>query len=403
MEQQENNQLIDYFLSLAKKYNINQQKIYKKYDEDYDKIDELTDDFHNKNKPTIQKKLATLQNKKVDDFENSGIINKKLDSTLSKDLLKSINKFADSIKPDYHPGSNNRILNIVHPSIYPLITSIEKSDNKVDFWERPYENSKYQWLPSEFFINKDGKCKIQTYINNLPGLGNEIYQKIESLFDTVLPEFEKMWHYINNTELYNNSDDIFSHNKNKKVKYTSLRNRNIQVITKIVRIEFNSKDSLDGSWHVEGMSHENIVATASCTLEQMKDFNATLYFKRRYMLNEAQALVFNTPQNPPNGLRGLLEEGMIPLGKVPIKTGSLIVFPNSHIHKIDMSTTSEGQTRTIVVFWLINPDNRITSTKDIEQQSYDITEAHKHRLELMKERTLYKSSFNIRELNLCEH
>ena len=230
-----------------------------------------------------------------------------------------------------------------------------------------------------------------------------MYQKIESLFESVLPEFEKMWQYINNTELYNNRDDIFSDIKNTKTKNTSLCNRNIQVITKIVRIEFNSKDSIDGSWHVEGMSHENIVATASCTLDQMKDFNATLYFKRRYMLNEAKALVLNTPQNPPNGLRDILEEGVIPLGKVSIKTGSLIVFPNSHIHKVDMSAVSEGQTRTIVVFWLINPDNRITSTKDIEQQTYDITEAHKHRLDLMKERTLYKSSFNVRELNLCEH
>jgi len=403
MEQQYNSPIINYFLSLAKKYNIIQKKLYKKYDNDYDKIEELIQEFHNKNKPVIQKKLETLQNKKIAGFQNSGIINKQLKSTLSKDLLKSINKFASSIKPDYHPGSNNRILDIIHPSIYPLITSVVKSDDKVDFWQRPYENSKYQWLPSEFFINKDGKCKIQTYINNLPGLGSEIYQKIESLFDTVLPEFEKMWQYINNRELYNNRDDIFYHKKDTKIKNISLRNRNIQVITKIVRIEFNSKDSLNGSWHVEGMSHENIVATASCTLDQMEDFNATLYFKRRYMLNEAGQLVLNTPQDLPNGLKDLLEEGVIPLGKVPIKTGSLIVFPNSHIHKVDMSAESEGQTRTIVVFWLINPDNRITSTKDIEQQTYDITEAHKHRLDLMKERTLYKSSFNVRELNLCEH
>ena len=60
------------------------------------------------------------------------------------------------------------------------------------------------------------------------------------------------------------------------------------------------------------------------------------------------------------------------------------------------------QTRTIIVFWLINPDFRIKSTKDIKQQNYDIKKAHEIRLELMKERTLYKNSFTIRNLNLCE-
>ena len=64
---------------------------------------------------------------------------------------------------------------------------------------------------------------------------------------------------------------------------------------------------------------------------------------------------------------------------------------------------SSEVSRTIIVFWLINPNIKIISTKDIAQQDYDIKKAYKNRLELMKERTYYKQTFNQRELNLCEH
>jgi hypothetical protein len=66
-------------------------------------------------------------------------------------------------------------------------------------------------------------------------------------------------------------------------------------------------------------------------------------------------------------------------------------------------TSKNSGYRTIIVFWLINPDIKITSTKNIKQQAYKLETAHNIRLELMKERTYYKQSFNQRELNLCEH
>ena len=194
-------------------------------------------------------------------------------------------------------------------------------------------------------------------------------------------------------------------NESSTYKELSLRNRTIQVITKIVKISLN--DKLEGAWHIEGMSHENIIATASCTLEQDKYFKAKLIFKRKYNTTEANYLLYYTCQNPPRPLNILLNEGTIPLGKSVLKDGTLIVFPNSHIHKIDMGVekknTPKMQNRTIIVFWLINPNIRIKSTKDIKQQNYNLDKAYKVRLELMKERTLYKNSFNIRDLNLCEH
>lgn len=402
-----NQPYMNFLSKITSKYCDYRELFYKKipYDnsnEYEDLIIKKMEDFHNKNKKNIEKYIKSLQNKNISPFNKSGVIVKNIPKNLKTSLLKLIIDFSNRSILDYHPGSNNKIRDIVHPSLYPLIIKIKKSKEKTDYWDRPYENSKYQWIPSEFSIDNNGKCKIESYINNLPISESEIYSNIEKLFEFVLPEFENIWSYINTIKLY--TDDIWNKKNDVNYKQLSLKNKKLQVITKIVKIELNNKDSLEGAWHVEGMSHENIVATASCTLEQDKDFNAKLLFKRRYTENEASKLLMNTCQNPPYELDKLLNEGVVPLGKSNIKDGSLIVFPNSHIHKIDMESTNKSkQIRTIIVFWLINPDVKIKSTNDIKQQNYNINEAYNVRLKLMEERTLYKNSFNIRDLNLCEH
>ena len=71
-------------------------------------------------------------------------------------------------------------------------------------------------------------------------------------------------------------------------------------------------------------------------------------------------------------------------------------------NKVKSNNKSE-QTRTVIVFWLINPNVVITSTKDIARQKYSLVKARQERLKLMKERTFYKKTFNQRDLNLCEH
>jgi hypothetical protein len=112
----------------------------------------------------------------------------------------------------------------------------------------------------------------------------------------------------------------------------------------------------------------------------------------------------NTAQHPPGVIYDLYHDNLVPIGKADIKAGSLVVFPNNFVHKVDMHNSTDAPlTRTILVFWLVNPDETIKSTKDILQQDYEWEEVEKVRLELMKERTFYKQTFNQREINLCEH
>ena len=321
-------------------------------------------------------------------------------------ILALINNFSTKSKVDFHPGSDNRVRDLVHPSIYPLVNQEENIQvKKTDFWSRPYESSKFQWLPSEFSIDDNGKCIIKSYINNLPIEEDNLYSNIANLFETVLPELEKSWAYANSIHIFKENGNMCGNTRNmlKNGADVSLKNRTLQVITKIVQINLKPNDKFLGSWHVEGMSHENIVATASCTLEQSDDIETKLYFKRAYYEEEADHLLMNS-HNVPSEISNLYHSNLVPIGNVNIKEGMMVVFPNNMVHKVDMiNTTNEPKVRTIVVFWLIDPNVRIISTSDIPQQKYDWNEAMKVRMNLMTERTFYKQSFNQREINLCEH
>lgn len=361
-------------------------------DTDHNDADEQTSDEIERKIPLIETLVNAYQQLPVS--RSYGIFTGKFHT---QQLLSEIKEFTSQIPVDYHPGMNNKVRDIVHPSLYPLILEqTDEKQEKKDFWDRPYEDSKYQWLPSEFFVDQHGKCSIKSHINNLPISQKSLYQLIENAFNSVLYKFEECWTYTNYVSLLVDDEYVGTQ---KPLQNLELRNRNLQVITKIVEISLSGEPLL-GSWHVEGMSHENIVATATITLEQTEHFKAELLFKRIYSKSEAEEMTMNTHQGTPEELKEIYRKLHIPLGKHEISCGDVLVFPNSHIHKIDMSGSGS---RTILVFWLINPNIRIKSTADIAQQTYPIEQAHEHRLALMKERTVYKSTFNQRELNLCEH
>ena len=396
------NPIIYYLIDLTNEFTLYRDELQNKL-HNQNNINTLIDTYYKKNIISTEKYINKLQNKKIMSFMKSGIITKKINKNIQKNILNLINQYCNKTSIDYHPSSDNKVRDIIHPSLYPLIKKVRKSKKLVDYWDRPYENSNFQWLPSEFKIDKNGKCKINSYINNLPITELDLYENIEKLFNTVLPEFENVWSYINALKLYD-PNYFYSSKNNGTYKKLSLCNRTIQVITKIVKISLDNKEDLLGAWHVEGMSHENIIATASCTLEQEDNFDTELYFKRIYTSAEADYLTTEIHQYPPDQIEEFVNKIHVPLGKTKIEEGSMIVFPNCNIHKIDMkNTSSKKKSRTIIVFWLINPEERIISTKDIKQQNYDIQLAYKKRLELMKERTFYKQTFNQRDLNLCEH
>ncbi|KAF3254953.1 hypothetical protein TWF192_003034 [Orbilia oligospora] len=103
-------------------------------------------------------------------------------------------------KKDWHPGSNKQVLDLVHPSLWPIIYNRTLSlqtgepiqppkDTKID--SIGFSN-KFCWLPSEFEVSPDGtKTTIKSYINNLASDEQKslFYPILEKIFTKFVPLF----------------------------------------------------------------------------------------------------------------------------------------------------------------------------------------------------------------------
>jgi len=386
--------------------------------------------------------------------EGVAVVDGIVSAGVRNELTVEINNLARNSPVDYHPHSNNVVRDLVHPALFSYIKNVSKlkfavgsippcqfdsddlsnSDQDVeetmDYFGRKYEKSVYQWLPAYFDISLDGSCKILDYVNNLVPRTkySKLYASLEVLFQQALPSFEAVYSYVRVIKpqiRYQNDEEIDYDDTDLQQpleRHTSLRGQKLQVITKIVDYELgpSSKMSYDGVWHVEGMSHEEIVATGLYILERDEDITGgSLLFQRAFFENEAGYMYWNAPQMRHPAMDKIIESGLCPLGTVDTLEGRLIVFPNSHVHKVSLMErivregkshdNSQVSRRRIVVFFLVNPEKRIVSTHEVGPQQKEVggemsrEEAFNHRLELMKERKYTKQDWNVRDIELCEH
>lgn len=452
-------------------------------------------DFHNY--LSFAQHREIMQNTEVDRtegvFHDKNLQKSKIFMQLIKDLNTSIDQMISKGKDykfktamtnyskeeylvnDYHPNSNKTILDIIHPSLFPLIksgqhkTKLTKEgldllknqknkifkepetsnrygynipdDQQVDFWGRIYEDSIYQWLPSEIELIEDNlnhfgsllfdpvkktvSNKFVSPIHNCPRTAeNQLKPLLGKLLSYALPKFNLCYQYGKSLNLmkidcepdnYNKDENLNQYCVNKSDKiYTKNLPKNLQIITKIVDYNLKPEQIYDeGAWHVEGMSHENIIATMVCCLK--KDENkfckdsGKLRFKRAFTYEEGADIHDEIVQCRPKWVEHVMKEPIY-LGENNLKEGEMIVFPNSHIHQLselkNLSKT-DSATRRVIVFWLINPNTRIISTKHVNYKEndkiLDYEKAVEHRVKLMEERKYHKQDFNVREISLCEH
>ncbi|KAJ8453575.1 hypothetical protein ONZ51_g13520 [Trametes cubensis] len=129
------------------------------------------------------------------------------------DALESIPE-----EKDWHPGSNQQVLDLVHPSLYCLridrtlvrspastgadslhVLSLEEYKSKrpdlSPFLEfQPFSvSSKYQWLPTDFAVAEGGQAKPLGYINNLhPIRHHQLYSAISTVLSRFIPLLERV-------------------------------------------------------------------------------------------------------------------------------------------------------------------------------------------------------------------
>ena len=127
---------------------------------------------------------------------------------------------------DYHPGSDQQVLDLVHPSLFPVVYGRTRilpdrvitrddclssigdgvplavpADDEASLiagysgrwrpWQmqgmRPY-SQRFQWLPCEVQLGEAGGCRITSYINNLPPTKHAaLYQAVENVIDASIP------------------------------------------------------------------------------------------------------------------------------------------------------------------------------------------------------------------------
>ncbi|KAL4904320.1 hypothetical protein BDW74DRAFT_29391 [Aspergillus multicolor] len=123
------------------------------------------------------------------------------------------------VKKDYHPGSDGKVVDLVHPSLFPLVYGRTRVlyDSIIDvgnclsnigqgkvagiaedtgplfsgrrYGDRVEEYSKrFQWLPCNVEFGPEGECRIVSYINNLhPIKHRDLYRVIEQIITRTIP------------------------------------------------------------------------------------------------------------------------------------------------------------------------------------------------------------------------
>ncbi|ETW06491.1 hypothetical protein H310_02734 [Aphanomyces invadans] len=131
------------------------------------------------------------------------------DHVVGSDLLRSIQTLTVKLenqaraRGDFHPHSNNQVLDIVHPSLYCAVngrTRLSTSTaavvgDHVLAWpaSKVYDvSNKFQWLPTPIHVDASGSVSWQAYINGIdPADHVALYSALESLFATMVPMFEQ--------------------------------------------------------------------------------------------------------------------------------------------------------------------------------------------------------------------
>ncbi|KAK2732294.1 hypothetical protein CKAH01_02240 [Colletotrichum kahawae] len=155
----------------------------------------------------------------------------KSDNAVTPEIKEELKKAVASLEDvpdahkDWHPGSDEKVLDLVHPSLWPLAYGTTRilSDKRISLADTmkycgggeviptPDEDvdlcwsTKFQWLPCEVGLDDD-KPRIASYINNLhPTKHADLYSVIEkvlgkvvSLWDVVHRwpeefEFQRLW------------------------------------------------------------------------------------------------------------------------------------------------------------------------------------------------------------------
>ncbi|KAJ1812600.1 hypothetical protein LPJ60_006519 [Coemansia sp. RSA 2675] len=282
-----------------------------------------------------------------------------------------------------------------------------------------YASGKFSWLPSEFRVDDSGAVTIESYINNLhPVRHATLYPIIASVFSKFLPLLEHVLtdlvhprqprvefgiydcfgspmpepDYQSSCESLeelecSEEDAIYvdpvpkSFVPERPINPYSLRDRRLQAVVRMSNIELLSKKSAYGGkgWSVAGLDNECIIATgiffydvvntSQCSLEFREPFNAA-HDVSTEMEYAAIIHTYDLDMDFAGGFDRTSQE----LGKVDIKDGLCVVFPNTYQYKMSRivrGIASKPGHCKMLTFYYVDPSKHIPSTKIVPPQQKD--------------------------------
>ena len=125
-------------------------------------------------------------------------------SDLRDELVAAVSPLENvpDAEKDWHPRSDNQVLDLVHPSLYPIVynrTFVQDPQTgtfvlKPPFDHKHYVSQKFQWLPSDFTVAEDGTVTLASpYINNVhPQKHAALESVVPKLLERAIPLWERV-------------------------------------------------------------------------------------------------------------------------------------------------------------------------------------------------------------------
>jgi hypothetical protein len=316
-------------------------------------------------------------------------------------LTEKVKKLSESLEknqkiPDWHPNTNEQVLDLIHPSLYCYVDGLTQKRFGFDDLSVKAPDL-FQWLPATFDLSSG---KFISDINGFPRCcsdNDELYQTVEEVFSEFLPSInECLSKYLPD--------------------YDSQKYDKLQVIVKMANTVLTpDKPSFPGgNWHLEGISSEHIACTAIHYYHNDNVVDSGLY--TRVPVTEDQEHGLEYPQSefhtmPVHYLLPNSSDGphVQHLGPVMTNQNDCLIFPNFVQHKVSafhLGDPTRSGVRKILLFWIVNPKHRILSTGDVQQANFGLQDAKIYRELLMYHRsheTDEQNKMYTSELSLCEH
>jgi len=334
---------------------------------------------------------------------------------LADSLEKNLDTLLTAMPIDVHPGSNCQVVDLIHPSMYPFIDGISPISDSSAFEKCETVKDTYAWLPAEFVVDAQRNVSISSYINNLDrAKWPELYQDIGFAFTSMLPMFEKTLKM-------------------------DLASRQLQVIVKAAYYLIPPGESYEGSWHIEGMPHENITASGIYYIS-VSDNIENNHLSFRSQLDEEDYYEENgragdeiTLINEHGHVATPARQGLVWSNDMQHRVGKLHVESAAQVaarwerkrryssvkqkEKLDKEEAQDSTRvyktgiRKILCFFLVDPTKRVVSSEIVPpQQGGDIItleQAVQHRQKLMNARKYYANEVTAeweeRTYTFCEH